>query len=106
MATSGTVVVISKTPAGGRCTLYMGYAEEIAKSFGFAYRVDYPQDDTADPAPPALAVNGTVLEPADGVILAADEVIAGLRRLGLPVDAAAGLEERLDAAVERMLGAP
>lgn len=95
------VVVISKTPAGRRCALYMGYAEEIAKSFGFAYRVDYPQGETADPA---LVVNGTVLEPVAGPILAADEVIAGLRRLGLPVDAAAGFEERLAAAVERTLG--
>ncbi len=100
----GTVVVISKTPAGGRCTLYMGYAGEIAGSFGLAYRVEYPADEAADPPPPALVVNGTVLEPADGLILAADEVIAGLRRLGLPVDAAAGLEERLDAAIERLLG--
>lgn len=102
MENPGAVVVISKTPAGGRCTLYMGYAEEIAKSFGFAYRVDYPQDESSTPAPPALVINGTVLEPADGLILAADEVTAGLRRLGLPVDAQ--LEEHLEAAEERVLG--
>lgn len=77
-----SVSVVSKIPAGGRCTLYTRYAEVLAGHGGLAMK-PYCPGDTAEgsPSAPALVIRGTAVEPADGVIVTPEDigrVLAGI----------------------------
>jgi len=51
------VVVISKSPPGGRCRLYQHYAEAVANRHGWGQEVLYPAScPPGAPAPAALMI--------------------------------------------------
>jgi cystathionine gamma-synthase len=85
-----TVTVVSKSPAGGRCTLYARYAEALAGHYGLSVDLHCPGETAGEgPPPPALVIRGLLVVPSDGVIVAPEDIVATL--------ASAGLVERLDA---------
>lgn len=96
--------VLSQQPPGGRCTLYARYAAELSSCFGAALDIDYTDcRDAHGEGFPSLLLNGVALQPADGVILAPQDVHDALWRAGIPLDAASGLLERLRAVETRFL---
>ncbi|MBI5164419.1 MAG: hypothetical protein HY985_11015 [Magnetospirillum sp.] len=90
------ITVVSKSPPGGRCTLYMAYARTIAECCGGAVEVVYPAAGAA-PQPPALLVGEGAIAPADGLILSPMDVHSGLAALAVPVAQWPHLLERLEA---------
>lgn len=86
------VTIVSKNPPGGRCTLYLRYAEVIAEGCGAEVEAVYPA--TANGIePPALLVDGRPIAPSDGLILSPTDVHSGLAGAGCP-----DLLNRLEAA--------
>lgn len=87
------IAVIAKDPPGGRCRLYFAFADALAMSLGAE------TETLQGPEAPAFTVNGETIVPADGVILSADELHAGLARAGLALpgdlpDILEGVEEK------------
>ena len=79
-----TVTVVSRSPAGWRCTLYAQYAEAISRHFGLSAAIQYPGSDPHEgPSPPAMLIRGQVVQPSDGVIVAPEDIVAVLVRTGL-----------------------
>ncbi len=102
-----TLSVISKQPPGGRCTLYMRFADTVAEAVGGRAEILYPlpvfpMPENPLPPAPALLVNGELLVPADGVILSPQEVCAAAVAAGFDGDAPA-LLQRLEAEQEKMM---
>lgn len=95
MTTRPRIAVIAKDPPGGRCRLYFAFAEALAASIGA--ETETIQGLEA----PAFTVNGKTILPADGVILSADELHAGLTRMGLALPD--GLLETLEAVEEKFM---
>lgn len=73
---SSIVVLVKETP-GGRCQLYLSFAEALQRLTGATAEV------LCAPDAPAILINGTVVAPSDGVILSADELHAGIRSMNL-----------------------
>jgi cystathionine gamma-synthase len=79
-----TVTVVSRAPAGGRCTLYARYAEVLSGHFGLTVDIHCPGDEPREgPPPPAMVIRDQVVEPSDGVIVAPEDIVAVLARAGL-----------------------
>ena len=79
-----TVTVVSKSPAGGRCTLYARYAEALSGHFGLTVDIHCPGNEPREgPPPPAMVIRGQVVEPSDGVIVAPEDIVAVLAKAGL-----------------------
>jgi cystathionine gamma-synthase len=79
-----TVTVVSKAPAGGRCTLYARYAEALSGHFGLTVDIHCPGDEPREgPPPPAMVIRGQVVAPSDGVIVAPEDIVAVLARADL-----------------------
>lgn len=91
------VTVVSKDPPGGRCTLYMRYAETIAEGCGAEIEIVYPATGS-ELEPPALLVGGRLIAPADGLILSPMDVHLGLAGSGCP-----DVLSRLEAAEARFM---
>jgi hypothetical protein len=91
------VTVVSKDPPGGRCTLYLRYAEVIADGCGAEVETVYPATGSAI-EPPALLVDGRLIAPSDGLILSPMDVHLGLVGAGCP-----DLLNRLEAAEARFM---
>ncbi|MEO5338830.1 MAG: hypothetical protein H7841_18400 [Magnetospirillum sp. WYHS-4] len=89
------IAVIAKEPPGGRCRLYFAFAEALAATLGAT------TETLLGPEAPALTVNGVSIVPADGVILTADELHAGLARAGRALPE--GLLATLEAAEDRFM---
>ncbi len=101
------ISVVSKQPPGGRCTLYMRFADAVADVVGGRAEILYPQPqfpfpETPLPPAPALLVEDHLVAPADGVILAPEEVCAAVVAAGFDGDAA-DLLQTLETAQERMM---
>jgi hypothetical protein len=74
------ITVLAKQPPGGRCTLYIRYAEAIGRHLGLTPRVKYPEQEAPeDYGPPALLVGETPVPPSDGVILSPGDLFESLR---------------------------
>ncbi len=102
---SCTIEVLSQQPPGGRCTLYAGYAETLSSCLGAEIRVIYTDcRDAHGKGFPSLLVNGTALQPADGVILSPEDICAGLADAGIALDTAPDILDRLNAPMEKMPG--
>lgn len=82
------ITVCSKSPPGGRCKLYIAYAETLAVLLPMAVRIAYADAEMAA-EPPALVVGGHVIEPADAFMLTPEDIVAGLDGMGLPFDSGA-----------------
>ena len=77
-----TVTVLSKQPPGGRCSLYMRYAEALRHALGYYPEVRYC-DSSADVPPPAMLVGDVLVTPSDGVIVSPEDIALSLSdRLG------------------------
>ena len=72
------VTILSKQPPGGRCSLYLRYAKTLREQFGLDIEVRYCEGEQASEAP-ALLVEGASVEPADGVIVAPEDLAESLR---------------------------
>ena len=97
------ITVISKQPPGGRCTLYMRFAEVIGQRAGLDTLVKYCGAEAGERhLPPAMLIGETLIEPSDGVIITPEDLIAGLtgRCAG---DALQGLLQALHLAQDRMM---
>ncbi len=88
-----TVTVLSKTPPGGRCTLYLRYADALACLLGLKHEAVYCEPGADGQAPPALVIHGVHVSPSDGVIVAPEDIVAALEGIGLQVDFARCLAE-------------
>jgi cystathionine gamma-synthase len=98
------VKVISQQPPGGRCTLYAGYADVLARHFGTGAEVVFSEMRNAHgDGFPSLLLNGIAVQPEDGVILMPADITASLAAQGIPGEAMRGLAEALDAPLERMM---
>lgn len=98
------IKVLSQHPPGGRCTLYARYAEELSSSLGLSKRVIHSEcRDPHGEGFPSLLFKGIPLQPGDGVILAPEDICAGLAEAGADLSAVPDLALRLDAIQERFL---
>lgn len=69
------VKVISQHPPGGRCTLYARYAEAIAAGIGGSHNIVHSEcRDAHGEGFPSLWIRDAALRPADGVILAPEDI--------------------------------
>jgi len=77
-----TVTILSKQPPGGRCSLYLRYAEALRQALGFQPEVRYCDSSAAVP-PPAMVVGDRLVSPSDGVIVSPEDIALSLSdRLG------------------------
>lgn len=111
------ITVVSKQPPGGRCSLYMRFAEVLNARLGGGMAVLYcdpkdggapreagkPEGDEArtEPAvpPPALRIGDLWVSPSDGVIISPQDIAATLAGR-LPGPEVAALTRELDAALD------
>ena len=101
------ISVVSRQPPGGRCTLYMRFADAVADATDGRSEVLYPLPVHPRPAeplppPPALLIDGRLVSPADGVILSPDEISAAAVAAGFTGDAHA-LRQTLETEQDRMM---
>ncbi|MBL3527133.1 MAG: hypothetical protein JMN27_11030 [gamma proteobacterium endosymbiont of Lamellibrachia anaximandri] len=74
------ITILSKQPPGGRCTLYIRYAEAISQHLGTDSQVKYCESEGEDGnKPPALLIGENLIEPSDGVIVSPVDLVNGLR---------------------------
>lgn len=98
------VQVISQQPPGGRCNLYAGYAEALARQFGVEAEIVYSETRNAHGEGfPSLWLNGVALQPEDGLILMPADITTALDGMGISGAQVQGLAEALDAPLERMM---
>lgn len=99
------ILLISQQPPGGRCTLYAGYADALARHFSTHAEVVFSATrDSHGNGFPSLLLNGTAVQPEDGAILMPPDITAALVALGVTAEAMTGLGEVLEVPLERMLG--
>lgn len=98
------VQVISQQPPGGRCALYAGYADALARQFGIEAEIVYSETRSAHGEGfPSLWLNGVALQPEDGLILMPADITAALAGQGIAESEMAALSQALDAPLERMM---
>lgn len=97
-----SILVCSKAPPGGRCQLYIAFAEVLAGALNVPSVVVYDAEEAGVEAP-ALLIAGRVVEPEDGFMLTPDDIVSALRDRG--VLAEAGLLSALQAAEEKLMEA-
>ena len=73
-----SIKVMSKQPPGGRCSLYMRYADVLRRRLGGEIEVLYCGETDAVP-PPALLIGDRQVAPSDGVILSPEDIAASFR---------------------------
>jgi len=95
------ITILSKQPAGGRCSLYLRYAETLRERLGLELEVHYCED-SAEVPPPAMLIEDQLIAPADGVILSPEDIAEKLRDR-LPEDEVAELCRLLEATQERWM---
>jgi cystathionine gamma-synthase len=72
-----SVTIVSKQPPGGRCSLYLRYAETLREALGLACDVCYC-DATAAVPPPAMLICDVPVAPSDGVIVSPEDIVRSL----------------------------
>ncbi len=98
------ITVYSANPPGGRCKLYMGYANEICAALGLPQSIVYTAERCAhDDGFPSLKLGEVFIQPSDGVILSPEDVRAALARAGLLPETGTELLGRLNAHMDMML---
>jgi cystathionine gamma-synthase len=98
------ITIVSKHPPGGRCTLYAGYADVLARRLGAEVAVNYSDVAGAHSGGyPSFILDGESLLPADGVILMPADLCAALEGQDVAAEILLGLAEALEAPLQRML---
>lgn len=96
-----TVTILSKQPPGGRCSLYLRYAQALGEALGFVSEVRYCDEGAAVP-PPAMLVGDRLISPSDGLIVSPEDIANSLAdRLG--EEEIAGLRRILEATQEQWI---
>ncbi len=95
------ITILSKQPPGGRCALYLRYAETLRQKLGIAFDIHFC-DDGAEIPPPAMLIDDVLIAPSDGVILSPEDIAENLRDR-LPEDEVAELGRLLEAAQEQWM---
>ncbi len=98
------VTVVSKSPPGGRCELYDRMFFEAVKGFSNVQYCLVPSNlFEVDVTPPAVLVNGRLIEPEDGIMLTPDELVKALLEAGGHLRDE-GLKEKLSKIYEEFVG--
>lgn len=97
-----TVTVLSNNPAGGRCTLYASYAQELARSLGFTMQTIYP-DQNYEYSAPGLLIDEKPVMPNDGVIIDTDDICKAIEQTGLEINNLSGVRSMLDSLIEELM---
>jgi cystathionine gamma-synthase len=98
------VKVISQQPPGGRCTLYARYADAIAETLGWSHTIIHDEcRDAHGEGFPSLWIRDVAIQPADGVILAPEDICAFLQQNGVATELADALLIRLQAILDDFL---
>jgi cystathionine gamma-synthase len=98
------VKVISQQPPAGRCTLYARYAETISDVLGWSHSVVHDEcRDAHGNGFPSLWIRDNAIQPADGVILAPEDICDFLKAAGVPAAQADALLLRLQAILDDFL---
>ena len=98
------VKVISQQPPGGRCTLYARYAAAIAQVLGWSHEVVRSDcRDAHGEGFPSLLIRAAAVQPADGVILAPEDICGHLANAGVEDALVETLRLRLEAILENFL---
>jgi cystathionine gamma-synthase len=71
------ITILSKQPPGGRCSLYLRYAEALHQALGLQPEVRYC-DGSAVVPPPAMLVGDVLVTPSDGVIVSPEDIALSL----------------------------
>lgn len=95
------ITVVSKQPPGGRCSLYLRFAEVLRGRLGGEVEVRNCVGEAVLP-PPALLIGDRLVAPSDGVIVAPQDIATALAER-LPAAGVAALARDLDAALERWM---
>ena len=95
------ITILSKQPPGGRCSLYMRYAETLHEKLGFEVEVRFC-DGGAEVPPPAMLIGDTLVAPSDGVIVSPEDIAESLRDR-LPGPEIAELGRLLEATQEQWM---
>ena len=95
------ITVLSKQPPGGRCSLYMRYAETLHEKLGLEVEVRFC-DGGAEVPPPAMLIGDTLVAPSDGVIVSPEDIATSLRGR-LPDTEVAELDRLLEATQEHWM---
>jgi len=73
------VTVLSNNPAGGRCSLYTNYAQELASLLGFDIQTIYP-DESHKLSAPGLLVDDRPVIPDDGLIIDSNDICKAIEQ--------------------------
>ncbi len=95
------IIIMSKQPPGGRCSLYMRYAETLRQKLGLEVEVRYC-DDSAEVPPPAMLLGDVLISPSDGVIVSPEDIAESLQDR-LPEPEVAELGRLLEETQERWM---
>ena len=78
------VIVFSNSPPGGRCRLYMRYAQAIVDHCGLTKEILFPEDNPPKKWVPAACFDNRkrVVSLADGVIVSSEAIVRVLVDLG------------------------
>ncbi len=99
------VQVVSKSPPGGRCEIYDRFFFEIVKAYENVYYCLIPSNlYEGDVLPPAVLVNGELVEPEDGILLTPEEVVEAIEKKGAKRrEGAKDVAEKLKVIYDRFL---
>ena len=99
------VQVVSKSPPGGRCEIYDRFFFEVVKAYKNVYYSLVPADlYEGEVTPPAVFINGELIEPEDGVLLTPEEVIKALESRGAVKREGRDVRTKLENLYEEFLG--
>lgn len=98
------VQVISQQPPGGRCKLYTGYADVLARHFAVTPDVVFSATrDAHGEGFPSLWLNGAAIAPEDCFLVTPADITAALAAQGVAAETMTGLAEALQAPLDAML---
>ncbi|WP_457601133.1 hypothetical protein [Hydrogenivirga sp.] len=100
------IVVVSKTPPGGRCEFYDRTFFELVKAYENVYYTLIPSNlYDGEVTPPAVLVNDRLVEPEDAVLLTPEELLSALEEAGAkPRKPLSEVRELLSRAYDEFIG--
>lgn len=99
-----SIKVISQQPPGGRCTLYARYADAVSAGVGWNRQVVHSEcRDAHGEGFPSLWIGNAAVQPADGVILAPDDICTHLSAIGVAAESVETLRPTLEAVLDEFM---